>query len=66
MGLIDSADKSAGYFISAITGSDGSYSFNRLPSGVNKYTVKYPDATIQTIDNYDVWHSSITSYVFRE
>ncbi|MGB7883769.1 MAG: carboxypeptidase-like regulatory domain-containing protein [Nitrososphaeraceae archaeon] len=66
MGLIDSADKSAGYFISAITGSDGSYSFNSLPSGVYKFTVTYPDATIQTIDNYAVWPSSSSSYVFRE
>ncbi|MGA9934689.1 MAG: carboxypeptidase-like regulatory domain-containing protein, partial [Nitrososphaeraceae archaeon] len=66
MGLIDSADKSAGYFTSAITGSDGSYSFNSLPSGVYKFTVTYPDATIQTIDNYAVWPSSSSSYVFRE
>ena len=64
MGLIDSADKKAGYTISEITKSDGSYSFNDLPSGVYKFTVTYPDGTIQTIDNYAVWPSSSSSYVF--
>ena len=64
MGLIDSADKKAGYSTSVITKSDGSYSFNDLPSGVYKFTVNYPDGTIQTINNYAVWPSSSSSYVF--
>jgi len=66
MGLIDSADKNAGYSASIITEADGSYSFDGLPSGVYKFTVTYPDAVVQTIDNYAVWPSSSSSYVFRE
>jgi hypothetical protein len=54
MGLIDSADKNAGYSTSVITESDGSYSFDDLPSGVYKFTVTYPDSVVQTIDNYAV------------
>lgn len=66
MGLIDSADKNAGYSTSVTTESDGSYSFDGLPSGVYKLTVAYPDSTIQTIDNYAIWPSSSSSYVFKE
>ena len=66
MGLIDSVDKNAGYSTSVTTESDGSYSFDGLPSGVYKFTVTYPDSTIQTINNYAVWPSSSSSYVFKE
>ena len=66
MGLATSADKSAGYSTSVMTESDGSYSFNSLPSGVYRFTVTYPDAVIQTIENYAVSPSSSSSYVFRE
>jgi hypothetical protein len=66
MGLIDSADKNAGYSASIITEADGSYSFDGLPSGVYKLTVTYPDAVVQTIDNYALWPSSSSSYVFKE
>jgi hypothetical protein len=66
MGLIDSADKNVGYSTSVITESDGSYSFDGLPSGVYKFTVTYPDAVVQTINSYAVWPSSSSSYVFRE
>ena len=66
MGLIDSADKNAGYSTSIITESDGSYSFDGLPSGVYKFTVTYPDAVVQTIENYAVWPSSSSSYVFKD
>jgi hypothetical protein len=66
MGLIDSADKNQGYSTSVITESDGSYSFNDLPSGLYKFTVTYPDGVVQTIDNYAVWPSSSSSYVFEE
>ena len=65
-GLIDSADMNAGHSTSVITDSDGSYSFDGLPSGVYKFIVTYPDSTIQTIDNYAVWPSSSSSYVFKE
>ena len=66
MGLANSADKGAGYTTSVMTESDGSYSFNSLPSGVYKFTVTYPDAVVQTIDNYAVSPSSSSSYIFRE
>ena len=65
-GLIDSADKNPGYSTSIIIKSDGSYSFNSLPSGVYKFTVTYPDGVVQTIDNYAVWPGSSSSYVFEE
>lgn len=64
MGLIYSADKKAGYTTSEITKSDGSYSFDDLPSGVYKFKVTYPDGKVQTIDTYAVWPSSSSSYVF--
>ena len=64
MGLADSADMNSGYHTSATTKSDGSYSFNNLPSGVYYFTVTYPDGKIQRIGNYAVWPGSSTSYVF--
>jgi Carboxypeptidase regulatory-like domain len=66
MGLIDSADKNPGYSTSVITKSDGSYSFGDLPSGVYKFTVTYSDDVVQIIDNYAVWPSSSSSYIFKE
>jgi hypothetical protein len=66
MGLANSKDKSAGYSTSVMTESDGAYSFNSLPSGVYKFTVTYPNAVVQTIDNYAVSPSSSSSYIFRE
>ena len=64
MGLIYSADKNAGYIEYVITESDGSYSFDGLPSGVYRFTVTYPDRVVQIIDNYAVWPSSSSSYIF--
>jgi hypothetical protein len=64
MGLIYSTDKNAGYTDYVITESDGSYSFGGLPSGVYRFTVTYPDRVIQIIDNYAVWPSSSSSYIF--
>jgi hypothetical protein len=66
MGLVNSADKNAGYSTSVTTESDGSFVLRDLPSGVYKFTVTYPDGFVQTIDNYAVWPSSSSSYVFRE
>ncbi|MGE5660845.1 MAG: carboxypeptidase-like regulatory domain-containing protein [Ignavibacteriales bacterium] len=66
MGVISSADKKAGYSASTMTESDGSYALDNLPSGVYKFTISYPDGTIQTIDNYAVWPSSSSSYIFEE
>ena len=44
MGLIYSADKNAGYIDYVLTESDGSYSFDGLPSGVYRFTVTYSDS----------------------
>ena len=65
-GLIYSADKNPGYIASITTNSGGAYLFDGLPSGVYKFTVKYPDGDVQTINNYAVWPSSSSSYVFKE
>jgi hypothetical protein len=66
MPLIDSADKdkNAGYIDYVLTESDGSYSFDDLPSGVYRFTVTYPDRVVQIIDNYAVWPGSSSSHVF--
>ena len=66
MGLANSADKSPGYSTTIMTESDGSYSFNSLPSGVYRIAVTYPDAVIQTIENYAISPSSSSTYIFRE
>jgi hypothetical protein len=64
MGLIDSADKNAGYIDYVLTESDGSYSFDDLPSGVYRFTVTYQEGVVQIIDNYAVWPGSSSSFVF--
>ena len=66
MGLANSADKTAGYSTSFMTESDGSYSFDSIPSGVYKFTVTYPNGVVEIIENYAVSPSSSSSYVFRE
>ena len=63
MGLMDS-DKNADYFASVVTEPDGSFVLSDLPSGVYKITVTNSTGTIQTINNYAVWPSSASSYVF--
>lgn len=63
MGLIYSADKNAGYIDYVLTESDGSYSFDGLPSGVYRFTVTYSDRVFRIIDNYAVWPGSSSSYV---
>ena len=64
MGLTNSAYKNAGYFTSVATESDGSFVLSDLPSGVYKITVTHPTGAIQTINNYAVWPSSASSYIF--
>jgi len=64
MGLINSADKNADYSSSVVTESDDSYTLDGLPAGVYKFAVTHPNGAIQTIDNYAVWPSSSSSYVF--
>jgi len=56
MGVITSADKKAGYSTSTVTESDGSYALQDLPSGVYKFTIAYPDGTIQTYGQAQVHH----------
>ena len=48
-GLIDSADKNPGYSTSIIIKSDGSYSFDDLPSGVYKITVTHSDDVVRSM-----------------
>jgi hypothetical protein len=64
MGLVYSTDKNAGYIDYVFTESDGSYSFDGLPSGVYRFTVTYSDSVFRIIDNYAVWPGSSSSYVF--
>ena len=64
IGLVNSVDKNAGYFASVATEPDGSFVLSDLPSGVYKITVTHPTGAIQTINNYAVWPSSASSYVF--
>jgi Carboxypeptidase regulatory-like domain len=64
MPLIYSADKNTDYIDYVLTESDGSYSFDNLPSGVYRFTVTYPDRVVQIIDNYAVWSGSSSSHVF--
>ena len=64
MGLAHSAEKNAGYSNFVVTESDGSFVLSDLPSGVYKITVTHPNGAIQTIDNYAVWPSSGSSYIF--
>jgi Carboxypeptidase regulatory-like domain len=63
IGMIYSADKNADYIDYVLTESDGSYSFDGLPSGVYRFTVTYSDS-VRIIDNYAVWPGSSSSYVF--
>jgi hypothetical protein len=64
MELVNSADKNPGYSAAIPTEFDGSFVLSDLPSGVYKITVTHPNGAIQTIDNYAVWPSSGSSYVF--
>jgi hypothetical protein len=64
IGMIYSVDKNADYIDYVLTESDGSYSFDGLPSGVYRFTVTYSDRVVRIIDNYAVWPGSSSSYVF--
>lgn len=57
IGMIYSVDKNADYIDYVLTESDGSYSFDGLPSGVYRFTVTYSNS-VQIIDNYAVWPGS--------
>jgi hypothetical protein len=59
-GLVDSVEKSAGYTEKSVISPDGHFVF-KLPSGVYRITVAYPDGKDQIIENYAVWPGSYTS-----
>jgi hypothetical protein len=59
-GLIDSLEKSAGYTEDSTISHDGHFMF-KLPSGVYRITVLYPDGKGQLIENYAVWPGSHTT-----
>lgn len=59
-GLVDSVEKSAGYTEDSVISPDGHFVF-KLPSGVYRITVAYPDGKDQIIENYAVWPGSYTS-----
>lgn len=59
-GLVDSVEKSAGYIENAVISPDGHFVF-KLPSGVYRIIVVYPDGKDQIIENYAVWPGSYTS-----
>ena len=59
-GLVDSVEKSAGYTENSVISPDGHFVF-KLPSGVYRITVAYPDGKDQIIENYAVWPGSYTS-----
>jgi hypothetical protein len=58
-GLVDSLEKSAGYTENSIISPDGHFMF-KLPSGVYRIFVEYPDGKEQLIDNYAIWPGSHT------
>lgn len=58
-GLVDSVEKSAGYTENSVISPDGHFVF-KLPSGVYRITVAYPDGKDQIIENYAVWPGSYT------
>ena len=61
LGIINSVVKEGGYTTNSFLTVDGSFSI-KIPSGV----YQIPDGTNQIIENYAVWPSSSSSYVFKE
>jgi len=59
-GLVDSVDKSAGYTKNSVISPTGHFML-KLPSGVYRITIVYPDGKDQMIENYAVWPGSYTS-----
>ena len=55
--------KEGGYTANSFVKIDGTYSI-RVPSGVYKITVAFPDGTNQIIENYAIWPSS-SSFDFK-
>ncbi|HEY7079853.1 MAG TPA: hypothetical protein VH500_09135 [Nitrososphaeraceae archaeon] len=59
-GLVDSLEKSAGYTENSAIPHDGHFTF-KIPSGVYRITVVYPDGKAQLVENFAVWPSSHTT-----
>jgi hypothetical protein len=59
-GLVDSVEKSAGYTKSSVISPDGHFLF-KLPSGVYRIIVVYPNGKDQIIENYVMWPGLHTS-----
>jgi hypothetical protein len=64
IGLPDSAVKEGGFTKSSFVFIDGSYSL-KVPSGIYRITVAFPDGTDKIIENYAVWPSSLSLYDFN-
>jgi hypothetical protein len=59
-GFVDSADKSPGHTENSVISADGHFML-KLPSGLYRITVAYPDGKDQFVDNYAVWPGSRNS-----
>ncbi len=64
LGVITSVVKEGGYTANSFVKIDGTYSV-KVPSGVYKITVAFPDGTNQIIENYAIWPSSSSSFDFK-
>lgn len=62
--VITSVVKEGGYTTNSFVKIDGTYSI-RVPSGVYKITVAFPDGTNQIIEDYAIWPSSSSSFDFK-
>ena len=64
LGVISSVVKEGGYIANSFVTFDGSYSF-KVPSGVYKIRMAFPDGTNQIIEHYAIWPSSESSFDFE-
>ena len=64
IGLLNSAVKKGGFTKSSFVFIDGGYSL-KVPSGIYRITVAFPDGTDKIVENYAVWPSSLSSYDFN-
>jgi hypothetical protein len=58
--LLDSVEKSSGHTEMSVISSAGHFMF-KLPSGVYRIVVVYPDGKEKLIENYAVWPGSHAS-----
>jgi hypothetical protein len=62
--VMTSMVKEGGYTANSFVKIDGTYSF-KVPSGIYKISVAFPDGTNQIIENYAIWPSSSSSFDFK-